>query len=469
MAVEYGDRYSVEQEILKEQATKARNAISDAVGLAGTKGAGMMYHAVGEGQRQGAGLEGLGRMLTGQEKPIDPRLARQDALAAILDPHGTPDSYEDMVAIAKDLRVGGFPGEADLAMTQANDYKKMETDRMNATTSATKEPKTRKTEYVKIVNGKRVPYEKYEQWDANTQTWTFVSEAPTYKPDGKTIIARDLEDAARGVLNADGSFGCNIDEGECYLKAMKIYKELKGRETAFTRTYGGKVGEEVSKQHMGAIASGGSVYTIDLAFNQLNSGDAIVGSFAKPRLALAKFLGLITGDDNADIAATETWMSVTGKLVADLLSTGAFGAGTGLSDNDLIFAKAMVGGAIELDERSIRKILYIRRELEQRKQTMWNDYYTGSPELVKEGVREFYTDEQAIQTLTPWPENQMFLSNPSGWKEVYDNELGTDVFLWPLTEGDKKLRLNTITYQGNQYTVHDKNGFDVTPKQTQGD
>ena len=140
--VEYGDRYSVEQEILKDAEQRRRYAITDAVGLAGTKGAGMMYHAVGEGQRQGAGLEGLGRMLTGQEKPIDPRLARQDALEAILAPHGRPDSYEDMVAIANDLRAGGFPDEADLAMTQANEYKKMETDRMNAedpTTLTTKE------------------------------------------------------------------------------------------------------------------------------------------------------------------------------------------------------------------------------------------------------------------------------------------------------------------------------------------
>ena len=79
MAVEYGDRYSVEQEILEDQETKARNAITDAVNLAGTKGAGMMYHAVGEGQRQGAGLEGLGNILTGKEKQLDPRLARQDA------------------------------------------------------------------------------------------------------------------------------------------------------------------------------------------------------------------------------------------------------------------------------------------------------------------------------------------------------------------------------------------------------
>jgi len=136
MAVEYGDRFSVEQEILKDQETKARNAITDAVNLASIKGAGMMYHAVGEGRRQGAGLEGLGRMLTGKEKPIDPRRARQDALAAILDPHGTPDSYEDMVAIANDLRAGGFPGEADLAMTQANAYQQTETNRLNALKTA---------------------------------------------------------------------------------------------------------------------------------------------------------------------------------------------------------------------------------------------------------------------------------------------------------------------------------------------
>ena len=136
MAVEYGDRYSVQQSIIEDEQTKARNAITDAVNLAATKGAGMMYEAVSRGEREGQFYADLGNMLTGQGRPVDPRLARQDALEAIFNRHGHPDSYEDMVAIANDLRASGFPGEADLAMTQANAYQQTETNRLNAEKTA---------------------------------------------------------------------------------------------------------------------------------------------------------------------------------------------------------------------------------------------------------------------------------------------------------------------------------------------
>ena len=135
MAVEYGDRYSVQQSIIEDEQTKARNAITDAVNLAATKGAGMMYEAVSRGEREGQFYADLGNMLTGQGQ--DPRLARQDALEAIFNKHGHPETYEDMVAIANDLRASGFPDLANDAMTQANDFKNAETNRMNAEKSST--------------------------------------------------------------------------------------------------------------------------------------------------------------------------------------------------------------------------------------------------------------------------------------------------------------------------------------------
>jgi hypothetical protein len=123
MAVEYSDRYTIEQEIAKEQETRARNAITDAVSLGGIQGGGMMYHALGQGTRAGDMYRGLGRMLTGEGEEQDPRLARQDALMAILDKHGQPKTYDEMVAIANDLRSGGFPDLADKAMQEAYDFK----------------------------------------------------------------------------------------------------------------------------------------------------------------------------------------------------------------------------------------------------------------------------------------------------------------------------------------------------------
>jgi len=460
MAVEYGDRYSVEQEILEEQATKARNAISDAVNLAGTKGAGMMYHAVGEGQRQGAGLEGLGMMLTGQEKPIDPRLARIDALKAILDPHGRPDSYEDMVAIANDLRVGGFPDEADLAMKQANDYQKTLTDALKAQTSSTKAPTREDSDYLKIVNGKEVIYTKTEEWQPSTKTWKLVSEAPKYGPDKPTATMQDMMFHASKVQNADGTVGCDLDDESCWIAATDLYHATAVKEDSFDKEFGESAGKDVAKRYENAKSSVDAINTIDASFNALNSGDPITGFASNMRLGLAKMIGVMTGDERKDVQATEVWLATTGKLVADLLASGAFGSGTGLSDNDVKFAKAMQGGDVTLDENSIRRILFMRRQLENKVIRNWNETYKSYPNAVKKNMNQFYTDQQIYQAEKPLDPDTVYIKPPKNFF-IYpksDSLLGTDEYFWPATEYD----VDTVEYNGTKWTIHNKNGIDLT-------
>ena len=467
MAVEYGDRYSVEQEILKEQATKARNAISDAVSLAGTKGAGMMYHAVGEGQRQGAGLEGLGMMLTGQEKPIDPRLARIDALESILAPHGNPDSYEDMVAIANDLRAGGFPGEADLAMKQANDYKKMETDRINALASADVVPTQKKRDYEKLVDGKYVTYTVTERYNPTTKTWDFVSEARTRGEATKTTTIQNLEYHALKVTNDDGSFGCDINDpitgAECMDKATKLYHQTEIMESELGKRLSIVAGENIQKQFDQAGNSLNSIKTIDTAFAALNSSDEpIVGAFADMRMAWAKMIGYLGGDKDEAIEATETWQAATGALVVELLGSGALGAGAGLSDNDVKFAKSMLGANPELNEGSIRRILLIRRKLDLWNISRWNQRYNSFGTSVIEMLDERGLNSQSmIVPEIQWPKDQVYRRYPPGSKKIILN--GQTYWAWPNdSEGIRVPVLAKDGIEGGLWTIHDTNGFDIT-------
>ena len=140
MAVEYGDRYSIEQAIAEEALAKDESYLTNAVSLAGTKGAGMMYEAIMRGESQGNMWETLGNMFTGRGQGQDPRLARQDALFAIFEKYGDPESYEEMVEIANVLRTSGFPDEAALAMKEANEFKNAETNRINANKTTTTNP-----------------------------------------------------------------------------------------------------------------------------------------------------------------------------------------------------------------------------------------------------------------------------------------------------------------------------------------
>ena len=464
MAVEYGDRYSVQQSIIEDEQTKVRHAIADAVSLAGTKGAGMMYHAVGEGQRQGAGLEGLGMMLTGQEKPIDPRLARIDALKAILDPHGRPDSYEDMVAIANDLRVGGFPDEADLAMNQANDYKKMETDRMNATTSSEKAQKTEDRDFIKTVNGKRVVYTKKVGWDSSTKTWVDIpgTEVPKWSPDSKTALTKDLLIAAEGFPNMDGSKGCDLADDACYIYATKKVKEAKGTETEFEKGVGEVMSAELMDEWTTSKVAFKTIGIINASFRNLNSAQPITGWAAKPRLTLAKAIGVLTGTENERIQATELWLASTAGLVTEIMGSGDLGAGTGLSDNDIKFAKAMVAGDIDLNEESVRRILWMRRILEVEKIKRWQQTYNELPQELKDDMANMgLSKRKALTDIPTWDENMIYLRPPKGHIKLEDSA-GTIFYYWP---ADPKYDVHTVPYKGKFYTVHDKNGFDVTPTQ----
>lgn len=453
MAVSYGDRYSVEQQILEEQEQRGQDAITNAVNLAGTRGAGMMLRATGIGESRGEMYNALGRMLTGEEEPTDPRLARQNALQKIFEQYGNPQNYEDMVKISNVLRTSGFPDEADLAMKQANDYKTTQTNALNAKTSSQKAPTRDEVDYVKEVNGEQIVYTKTMQWNSGTQTWDFVAESPKYAPNTPTATMQDMMSAAAVVDNGDGTYGCDLDNPDCWVKATAIYHATTTKETSLDKVLSESAGEQISKQFSAARKGSETINTIDASFSALNSGDPITGFASDMRLGLAKMIGAISGDENKDVQATEVWMATTGKLVAELLSSGAFGSGTGLSDNDVKFAKAMVGGDVSLDESSIRRILYIRRQLENTKMQQWNADYSQSPELVKKNILKFYNESQIIQEEVPWNQNTLYMKPAEGFFIYKDTE-----YFWPATQYD----VDTVTYNGQQWTVHDKNGFDLT-------
>jgi hypothetical protein len=468
MAVEYGDRYSVEQSIIEDAEKRRRYAIADAVSLGGIESGGMMYHALGSGGRRGDMYRGLGRMLTGQGAPVDPRLARQDALEAIFEQHGEPESYEDMVAIANDLREGGFPDLADNAMTQANDFKTAETNRMNATSSATtantKAQKTEDRDFIKLVNGKRVVYTKRVGWDNSTKSWVDIpgTSVPKWSPDSKTALTKDLLTAAAGFPNMDGSKGCDLEDDACYIYATKKVKDAKGTETEFGKVMGKVMGEELTGEWLESKTAFKTIGIINASFRNLNSAQPITGWAAQPRLTLAKAIGVLTGKENERIAATELWLASTAGLVTEIMGSGDLGAGTGLSDNDIKFAKAMVAGDITLDEGSVRRILWMRRLLEVEKIKRWHLTYNELPQDLQDDMAdEGLSKRKALTDIPTWDESMIYLRPPENHIKLEDSA-GTIYYYWP---ANPKYDVHTIPYKGKFYTVHDKNGFDVTPTQ----
>ena len=56
--------------------------------------------------------------------------------------------------------------------------------------------------------------------------------------------------------------------------------------------------------------------------------------------------------------------------VINILGSGSLGAGTGISDNDRLFAAKIVGGDVTLSKESIRKLLDINKRVNDAKITI---------------------------------------------------------------------------------------------------
>jgi hypothetical protein len=133
----------------------------------------------------------------------------------------------------------------------------------------------------------------------------------------------------------------------------------------------------IDKSQETATAARDDIDAIHRARGELDRpGGIINGSFADKRLSLAKVANFIGVPNTDKINNTEAFGAAIGQRVAAMVK--AFGSGTAISDGDRRFAAAMAGGNIELDEKSMRRILDIGEKAARGK----IDYHNASVDRV---------------------------------------------------------------------------------------
>jgi hypothetical protein len=116
MAEYTNDMFGLQQLMRDEEAAKEQAAINNAVNLAGTPRASMLANTINIAEGQGNSYANIGRMLTGEGAPIDPRVERMQRLDSIADQMPDPQTEEDYLKLAEMLRAADLPGEAQKAM-----------------------------------------------------------------------------------------------------------------------------------------------------------------------------------------------------------------------------------------------------------------------------------------------------------------------------------------------------------------
>ena len=148
--------------------------------------------------------------------------------------------------------------------------------------------------------------------------------------------------------------------------APKLTQEVIPMLDTITReTVGALVGAEVlnyADLNQKANSAINGIYINDQSMDIFDKG-IILGKFGEMRLQLAKGLesfGMSSERAMEVTANTEAYLAYRGNAVANIIQ--AFGAGTGLSDQDRKYATAMAGGQIEMTALAVKKILEIERK-----------------------------------------------------------------------------------------------------------
>jgi len=148
--------------------------------------------------------------------------------------------------------------------------------------------------------------------------------------------------------------------------APKLTQEVIPMLDSITReTVGALIGGDVTNYadlNQKANSAINGIYINDQSMDIFDQG-IILGKFGEMRLGIAKSLeaiGLSSEAATEATANTEAYLAYRGNAVANIIQ--AFGAGTGLSDQDRKYATAMAGGQIEMTALAVKKILEIERK-----------------------------------------------------------------------------------------------------------
>lgn len=202
------------------------------------------------------------------------------------------------------------------------------------------------------------------------------------KEDGVDIT--DTNDIKNIFAHAKFKFGCDARDPECFAKAEESYMNLRRADTAQQKmeVFGY---EGLTKRTDEARAAASSIRTVNSALETLDKGGANIGSFPNTRQGADKLVGTLFGIQSAadQAAQTELLLAQTGTLAKELLQTGAFGEGTGISKVDLEAAQKLAGASNQLTPEGMRQILEYQAKMYMAKIQRHN-------ERIKKYSPEFY-------------------------------------------------------------------------------
>lgn len=181
---------------------------------------------------------------------------------------------------------------------------------------------------------------------------------------------KKLYDAVRPVETARGiemvtPTGQRLATLPAAPKSSGVNINLGPGETEFGKGVAGAAAKNLDELFKGGRSAASSYGNIERLTPLLNDPAFISGTLGATRLAISKALGLEGAEE------TQTFFSQMGRETAETIKS--FGAGTGLSDNDRIYAEKIAGGNVDLTPGAIKRILFLRQQANRAAIIQYND------------------------------------------------------------------------------------------------
>lgn len=169
--------------------------------------------------------------------------------------------------------------------------------------------------------------------------------------------------------NNCGQFEQGTPEYEaCRKDAFSQYLTYARSDTAANKMMGTAY-DRINKDYATAETDRSNIQVANHAMELIDNGQLNVGSFGSARQGAERLYKTVLNsfgievDDDQSVQRTEELIATTGRLAGQLLSSGMFGAGTGISEKDLEFARQMVGNAQNLTPEGMVRILRLNAQI----------------------------------------------------------------------------------------------------------
>jgi len=222
---------------------------------------------------------------------------------------------------------------------------------------------------------------------------------------GGVSLPTDVKSAALRV-GLDPSKASTWGQSELNLINNRIEADKRSGATNLTvntgKAYTGAFGEGIAKDDLGKFSiaeKAPSIYQNALNTEQLLDKGAITGLGATYKLNLARALNVAGANNNEIIKNTEQLVSNRGQIVLDSIKASGLGAGQGFTNTDREFLEKVKGGTIELNDKTLRELARIEKNVAQSSVDAWNKRL---PNIPKEAIQGTGVGPVSLPTQGQW-------------------------------------------------------------------